>query len=696
MLTIMSTSSQNNGKKSSASSIVNTPSSTPITNLANGSSTQGTAHSSPPPNSNAPKYGTLVPNRIFVGGISANTTEGELMQLFSNYGTVKAAKIIQDRAGVSKGYGFITFESEDDAKRPLREAENIVLRERKLNIAPAIKKQPFSRAFDASSPPAVAANNASQFFFPPGAAVPYFQSGVTYYTQPAPAAPGDPTPQQPVYQPPPMYPTQTGPPQPATYPSMMFPAQTIYMPQQYPMPIPYEYNFYQGNGPSLPTQYLAGGQSGSGSSHCTSLPSSNSPPRPNGYGQQVPTYNSGDPVYYNLPIYGATLEGPPLYADAFDLSASGTYAEETYSSMITTLTQENVEASLGSSINSTHAASDNFTQHLDQSLVESDSSIVNVGGKPPLHKSSETIVSALSQPQEDRNSHTPIVSLLSIDHQQEKDYSSMQSGRRRKILVQSNQNNVPMYPTNGYVNQFVGYNPQQPPPHSFGQPLFNNGYGFSEYRRFNGYPDIRSINNSNKPRRRIYENRRSNDHSSRSSLRTDSNSSASCVDENKNEEKTFRTTVNTPPPAPYSPMTNQQFKFINYSNTKNIYNHKYANNNNYYNRTATHHDRFKHTEPLANKNNYSSIYPLTNNFLTNSHTQSNSDSLPSQNSQVHVTTTGQSFVPVTIQAQTKRNKRSLRRSGASAGGINEIGAGDAPLPGEECEDVYKKLETLKL
>lgn len=82
-----------------------------------------------------------MPNRIFVGGISANTTEGELHQLFSNYGTVKAAKIIQDRAGVSKGYGFITFENEDDAKRLQREADNIVLRERKLNIAPAIKKQ---------------------------------------------------------------------------------------------------------------------------------------------------------------------------------------------------------------------------------------------------------------------------------------------------------------------------------------------------------------------------------------------------------------------------------------------------------------------------------------------------------------------------------------------------------------------------
>jgi len=31
----------------------------------------------------APKYGTLVPNRIFVGGISASTSEAELAQVFS-------------------------------------------------------------------------------------------------------------------------------------------------------------------------------------------------------------------------------------------------------------------------------------------------------------------------------------------------------------------------------------------------------------------------------------------------------------------------------------------------------------------------------------------------------------------------------------------------------------------------------------
>ncbi|XP_044741403.1 RNA-binding protein Musashi homolog 2-like isoform X2 [Chrysoperla carnea] len=105
-----------------------------------------------PPGNNAPKYGTLVPNRVFVGGISANTTEVELAQLFSTYGTVKATKIISDRAGVSKGYGFVTFESEEEAKRLQREADNIVLRERKLNIAPAIKKQPFSRPLDGTTP----------------------------------------------------------------------------------------------------------------------------------------------------------------------------------------------------------------------------------------------------------------------------------------------------------------------------------------------------------------------------------------------------------------------------------------------------------------------------------------------------------------------------------------------------------------
>lgn len=90
----------------------------------------------------------MVPKRIFVGGISANTTESELHELFSQYGVVTNAKIILDRAGVSKGYGFVTFDTEEDAQRAQASANNITLRDRRLNIAPAIRKQPFSRVYD--------------------------------------------------------------------------------------------------------------------------------------------------------------------------------------------------------------------------------------------------------------------------------------------------------------------------------------------------------------------------------------------------------------------------------------------------------------------------------------------------------------------------------------------------------------------
>jgi len=130
------------------------------------------------PNS-APKFGTLVPNRVFVGGISSTTTEAELHQLFSAFGNVKQTKIIQDRAGVSKGYGFVTFETEEEARRLQVEADNIMLKERKLNIAPAIKKQQTycGRGYEMSQP----VMNGGYYYSPSG--TPYtYQNGVAMFT----------------------------------------------------------------------------------------------------------------------------------------------------------------------------------------------------------------------------------------------------------------------------------------------------------------------------------------------------------------------------------------------------------------------------------------------------------------------------------------------------------------------------------
>ncbi|XP_065831970.1 protein boule-like [Oscarella lobularis] len=81
-----------------------------------------------------------IPNRIFVGGIAFRTTELELKMYFQTFGAVRDSTIITDQKGLSKGYGFITFECQEDASR-VQEQGTVYLKGKKLNIGPAIRKQ---------------------------------------------------------------------------------------------------------------------------------------------------------------------------------------------------------------------------------------------------------------------------------------------------------------------------------------------------------------------------------------------------------------------------------------------------------------------------------------------------------------------------------------------------------------------------
>ncbi|XP_062383288.1 protein boule-like isoform X2 [Sardina pilchardus] len=89
----------------------------------------------------APRFGTVIPNRVFVGGIDIKTNESDLRRFFSQLGAVKEVKIVIDRAGVSKGYGFVTFETQEDAQKVLQEADRLSFRDKRLNIGQAIRKQ---------------------------------------------------------------------------------------------------------------------------------------------------------------------------------------------------------------------------------------------------------------------------------------------------------------------------------------------------------------------------------------------------------------------------------------------------------------------------------------------------------------------------------------------------------------------------
>ncbi|XP_035270820.1 cold-inducible RNA-binding protein B-like isoform X1 [Anguilla anguilla] len=55
--------------------------------------------------------------KLFVGGLSFDTNEQSLEDVFSKYGQITEVVVIKDRESQkSRGFGFITFENPDDAK----------------------------------------------------------------------------------------------------------------------------------------------------------------------------------------------------------------------------------------------------------------------------------------------------------------------------------------------------------------------------------------------------------------------------------------------------------------------------------------------------------------------------------------------------------------------------------------------------
>ncbi len=56
-------------------------------------------------------------NKLFIGGLAWATDDHGLNAAFSAFGTVTEAKVITDRdTGRSRGFGFVTFSSSDEAQ----------------------------------------------------------------------------------------------------------------------------------------------------------------------------------------------------------------------------------------------------------------------------------------------------------------------------------------------------------------------------------------------------------------------------------------------------------------------------------------------------------------------------------------------------------------------------------------------------
>ncbi|XP_050633811.1 deleted in azoospermia protein 4-like isoform X19 [Macaca thibetana thibetana] len=141
--------------------------------------------------------GRIMPNTVFVGGIDDRMDATEIKSCFGRYGSVKEVKIITDRTGVSKGYGFVSFFNDVDVQKIVE--SQIHIQGKKLKLGPAIRKQnlcayrvqPRRLVFNPPPPPQfqnVWSNPNAETYLQPRVAL----NPITQYVQAYPAYPHSP------------------------------------------------------------------------------------------------------------------------------------------------------------------------------------------------------------------------------------------------------------------------------------------------------------------------------------------------------------------------------------------------------------------------------------------------------------------------------------------------------------------------
>ncbi|XP_039035641.1 glycine-rich RNA-binding protein 2, mitochondrial-like isoform X2 [Hibiscus syriacus] len=82
-------------------------------------------------------------SKVFVGGISFQTDDQGLREAFSQYGEVVEARVIVDReTGRSRGFGFVTYTSTDDASSAIQALDGQVLHGRQVRVNYAAERAP--------------------------------------------------------------------------------------------------------------------------------------------------------------------------------------------------------------------------------------------------------------------------------------------------------------------------------------------------------------------------------------------------------------------------------------------------------------------------------------------------------------------------------------------------------------------------
>lgn len=83
--------------------------------------------------------------KLFIGGISFDTTDESLRSYFEKYGTITDCVVIKEaNTNKSKGFGFVTFETEEEADACMAERPH-ELQERNIDVKRAVSREESSR-----------------------------------------------------------------------------------------------------------------------------------------------------------------------------------------------------------------------------------------------------------------------------------------------------------------------------------------------------------------------------------------------------------------------------------------------------------------------------------------------------------------------------------------------------------------------
>jgi len=81
--------------------------------------------------------------KLFVGGLSWNTTDDGLRQAFERFGQIAEAKVITDReTGRSRGFGFVTYDQDESAQQAINEMNGTQLEGRRIQVNEAQERAP--------------------------------------------------------------------------------------------------------------------------------------------------------------------------------------------------------------------------------------------------------------------------------------------------------------------------------------------------------------------------------------------------------------------------------------------------------------------------------------------------------------------------------------------------------------------------